>query len=271
MELSLLLDEYLSRGKSTFTKEEALEETSLSRSAFYKASSRLQNKKRLLQPRKGFFVIVRPEDRVQGGPAPHDFIDQLMDYLGEAYYVGVLSAAALHGAAHHRPMQLQVVAPKPIQDIEKGRTPIKFIQNSKLEVVPVDEKKVKTGYIDVSTTEATVLDLVYYRKHAAGIDNVANVLIELAQEDKLVPSKLLRVAKNMHDTATFQRLGYLLDEFGFRELSEPLAEWLQARDVSRVPLVTGGKRSGVPRDERWNIMVNTDIEPDVNVSSGSGG
>lgn len=269
MKLSDLIDDYLGRGKSTFTKEEALRKTGLSESAFYKASSRFQNKNKLFQPRQGFFVIVRPEDRNRKGPSPYDFIDQLMDYLGKPYYVGVLSAAKLHGAAHHQPMEFQVVSLEPMQDIEEGRTVIRFIENSKIDVVPVNEEKVRTGYINVSTPEATVVDAVYYRKHAAGMNNVANIIIELAGNEKLEPSKLFEASMVMHGKATIQRLGYLLDEFGFRELSKPLEKWVRNNDVTRVPLIAGGDRSGVPHDKRWNILVNTELDPDVAIPSRS--
>ena len=270
MRLSDLVNTYLSRGKSTFTKQEALEDSGLSQSAFYKGSSRLQKKGRLLQPSRGFFVVVRPEEERQGGPPPHEYIDQLMKYLAKPYYVGVLSAASIHGAAHHRPMEFQVVSDSSISDIEKGSTPIKFIENKRIDVVPIYEEKVRTGYIDIATPEATAVDAVYYRKHAAGIHNVANVLIELGKEDKLDPPELLEAAKNMHDRATIQRLGYLLDKFGFLELSGPLGRWLGDQDLSRTPLVPGGDRSGVPRDQKWEILVNTEVVPDVALPSTQG-
>jgi predicted transcriptional regulator of viral defense system len=110
-------------GKALFTKEEALEDSGLSESAFYKASARLQEKSWLFQPRRGFSVIVRPEDRKMGAPPANEFIDYLMEYLDEPYYVGVLSAARIHGAAHQAPQAFQVVVGKTLQDIEKGRSP----------------------------------------------------------------------------------------------------------------------------------------------------
>ena len=270
MRLSVLVNTYLSRGKSTFTKQEAIEDSGLSRSAYYKASSRLQRNGRLLQPRRGFFVVIRPEEEGQGGPPPHEYIDQLMKYLGKPYYVGILSAASIHGAAHHRPMEFQVVSDSSIRDIEKGSTPVRFIENKRIGVVPTYEEKVRTGYIDVATPEATAVDVVYYRKHAAGIDNVANVLIELCRQDKLNPSELLGAAKDMHDLATIQRLGYLLDKFGFLDLSDPLGKWLRDQDLSRTPLVPGADRSGVPRDQKWEILVNIEVDPDVTLPSKPG-
>jgi predicted transcriptional regulator of viral defense system len=261
LKLTDLIDEYIGRGESTFTKEEALEDSGLSESAFYRSSARLQEKNRLFQPRRGFFVVVRPEDQKWGSPPAKEYIDYLMDFLDKPYYVGVLSAAQIHGAAHHAPQVFQVVVESTLPDIETGRAPIQFIENGNLEEVALEEKKTRTGYIQVSTPEATVVDVVYYRKHAAGLDNVANIIIELAEE--LDPSKLFEAAVRMHGTATLQRLGFILDKYGFKRLSDPLESWVRNQDVSRVPLLPSGERSGVHHDKRWHVLVNRELDPDV--------
>jgi predicted transcriptional regulator of viral defense system len=261
LKLTDLIDEYMGRGKSTFTKEEALEDSGLSESAFYKASARLQDKSWLFQPRRGFFVIVRPEDRKMGAPPANEFIDYLMEYLDEPYYVGVLSAARIQGAAHQAPQVFQVVVRKTLQDIEKGRSPIRFIENKMMGEVPVEQKKVRSGYIRVSTPEATAVDVVYYRKHAAGLDNVANIIIELA--DKLDPVKLFEAAVRMHGMATVQRLGFILDKYGFKRLSNPLEAWVRSQEVLRVPLLASGERAGVHHDKRWHVLVNRELDPDI--------
>jgi hypothetical protein len=48
-------------------------------------------------------VIVPPEYRRIECLAADHFVPQLMEHLGEWYYVALLSAAELHGAAHQRP------------------------------------------------------------------------------------------------------------------------------------------------------------------------
>jgi len=206
-------------------------------------------------------VVVRPEDQKWGAPPAKEFIDYLMDYLEKPYYVGVLSAAQIHGAAHHALRVFQVVVETTSPDIETGRAPIHFIENSNLEEASVDRKKTRTGYIQVSTPEATVVDVVYYRKHAAGLDNVANIIIELGED--LEPSKLFEAAVRMHGTATIQRLGFILDKYGFKRRSDPLESWVRNQDVSRVSLLPSGERSGVHHDKRWHVLVNRELDPVV--------
>jgi len=67
-----------------------------------------------------------------------------MQYLAEPYYVGVLTAAKLHGAAHHTPQEFQVVVNCQLRNIEKEGKRIRFLKNKDLDVVPLEQKKVPT-------------------------------------------------------------------------------------------------------------------------------
>jgi len=99
-----------------------------------------------------------------------------MAYLRRPYYVGLLSAAALHGAAHQSPQEFQVVTDRPLRPIEVGRTRIRFVKKAHLAKTPTVGVKAPTGEIRVSSPEATALDLVRYPEHAGYLSNVATIL-----------------------------------------------------------------------------------------------
>jgi len=80
--LDRYLDKLLSGGRAYFTRDETLEALGLSSAAFIAAASRLAKKQRLVSPRRGFYLILRPEDRVAGVPDPVRWIDPLMKYQG---------------------------------------------------------------------------------------------------------------------------------------------------------------------------------------------
>ncbi len=263
MRLNELINVYRSEGKITFTKRDALERSGLSTSAFHKSISRLQRKGRLIQPAQGFFVIIKPEDIHAGGPPPAYFIDQLMKYLKRTYYVGILSAAAFHGASHQAPQVFQVIVNSSIRDIEKGRAAIKFIKSGKIKKVLTEEKKTPAGYIRMSTIEATAVDIVFYKEYAGGLDNAANVLIELASSGKISEERLFTASIQMHDKATVQRLGYLLDKFGFSKLTGNLAKWVKENNLSRIPLSAGNSRKKANHNKKWHVLENREIEADV--------
>lgn len=60
------LDELLYGGRACFSREEALEALGLSSAAFIAAANRLAKKRRLVSPHRGFYLILRPEDRGAG-------------------------------------------------------------------------------------------------------------------------------------------------------------------------------------------------------------
>ena len=98
------LDDCLARGRSYFVGDEARSALGISQRNFAAAVTRLINKERLANPRHGFFLILRPEDRIAGAPDPARWIDPLMKHQGLSYRVSLLRAAAFHGSSHQAAM-----------------------------------------------------------------------------------------------------------------------------------------------------------------------
>jgi predicted transcriptional regulator of viral defense system len=219
-------------------------------------------KGRLVVPRRGFYVIVPMEYSLVGAPPASWFVADLMAYLQRPYYVGLLSAAALYGAAHQQPMVFQVVTDAPLRCVEVGRAHIRFVQKSGLERTPTMERKTSTGFMKVSTPEATALDIVRYYRGAGHLDHVATVLAELGEE--LDAERLVAAAQDSAvEVSVVQRLGYLLELVDHQTLVQPLAAWLAARNPAHVMLLPGAKSAGFTRNGRWRVIANADVEPDV--------
>ena len=64
------LDQQLERGRAYFSRQEALAALGLAPQNLAAAISRLIRKRRLANPRHGFYLILRPEDRALGAPDP---------------------------------------------------------------------------------------------------------------------------------------------------------------------------------------------------------
>ena len=121
------LDELLCRGRAYFCREEALDALGLNPAAFIAAARRLVLKRRLVSPRRGFYLILRPEDRTAGAPDPVRWIDPLMNYLGLDYRISLLRAAAFHGATHQAAMVFQVIVSKQLRGCDIGRHRLQFV------------------------------------------------------------------------------------------------------------------------------------------------
>ena len=188
----------------------------------------------------------------------------MMRYLGHEYYVGYLSAAEVHGAAHQRPQVFQVVTDARLNDRTFGRVSLEFTTSTKTAQRPTTAVNTPTGTMNVSVPEATVLDLVASPAHGGGLSNIATVLGELLAHNGLDIPRLAVLARD-YPTAVPQRAGWLLQHVaGEIEADLDLAP-LEDVTTSRrrpTPLAANGKHSG-PLDERWNILVNTDVEPDL--------
>ena len=100
-------------GYYTFTLDDVRQALNRSDSAVKASLFRIVKKGLAVSLRKEFYVIVPPEYRVRGIIPPVLFIDDLMVYLDRKYYVGLLSAAALHGAAHQQPQDFFIVTSIP--------------------------------------------------------------------------------------------------------------------------------------------------------------
>jgi predicted transcriptional regulator of viral defense system len=240
------------------TREQALATLGISCEALKKAVRRLVLKRRLAVPRRGFFVIVPAEYRVAGAPPPSWFIDDLMKHEEQPYYVGILSAAALHGAAHQQPQEFQVVTKVQLRSVVAGRSRIRFFKDCGIEQTPTTFVKTETGAMRVSTPEATAIDLLRYVQAAGHLGNVATVLAELAE--RLDARRLADVARAGGDLSNAQRLGYLLEHVGAAKAAAALGEWVAVKRPRFVALRADRPSQGATRDDRWRIMANEEVE-----------
>jgi predicted transcriptional regulator of viral defense system len=183
-----------------------------------------------------------------------------MAYLGEPYYVALLSAAAYHGAAHQKPLVFQVMVPKARRNLECGGVRVAFVARRDMGDTPVVERNTPAGVIRIASPAATALELVGYPEHCGYLDNVATVIAELAES---IDGDHLNAEARRVPTAWVQRLGYLLVLVEQHELAQRLDGVLAASKVFVVPLAPWEGSEGAPRDSRWQVAINTDVEPDV--------
>ena len=263
-----LIDSKLAQGRAYFTKGESLSKLQQSPGAFSQAVMRLRRKGIVASPGRGFFLILRPEDRIIGAPDPAEWIDPLMHHMGLDYRISLLRAAAFHGSAHQAAMVFQVIAPRQLPKIDLGRHRIEFIYQEASAFAEVNQpeflKQFKTsaGYARVAGVELTLLDACRYFHHAAGIDGAAQIVHDLGR--KAAPRLLARAARAYENSAV-RRLGYLLEFFGHDRQANALRRFAeQAKsykelDPSLKPIVA--ELAGeVEKNTDWKLIVNTPLE-----------
>jgi predicted transcriptional regulator of viral defense system len=263
--LSSYLTGLLASGRAVFLRDEAVRDLGSSPGAFLDAAERLQRRGHLVTVRQGFYVIVPPQFQSWGAPPPSWYIDELMRHEGPPYYVGLLTAAAIHGAGHQAVMEFQVVADKKMPELVVGRSRIAFSYRKDIGAVAVgiEDRKTETGRMKVSSVELTVLDLLRYPHAASGIDHIATVLTDLGGA---IESERLGRLSVAFERPVVQRLGHLLERLGYGDRAEPMRERLfGGRPPSWTELDRGEADLGpepVERDRRWRVVVRRPPEID---------
>lgn len=248
------------RGRYCFSREEAEAVHGASPAAVKMTVYRLKRTGVLASPRRGFFVVVPPEYRAAGCPPASWFVDDLLRHLGRRYYVGLLTAAALHGAGHQQPMAFQVIADSMERNITVGRVRIEFHESALVADAATQAVRTETGSMRVATPEMTAFDLVRFPKAAGYWSNIATVLGELA--DQVEPHRLAALVPRVRRSDA-QRLGWLFERLERPALADALEGALEGARLLSTPLSTTRAVSGSPLDRRWRVWVNDDVEADL--------
>ena len=263
---SNLADWLIGQGRHFITSQDAANLLDVRPHDVWASLNRARQARKVISVTKGGWVPVPPEYRDAGAPPPLHYIDPLMKHLGHPYYVGFLSAAALHGAAHHPPMVLQVVTTARLRDRRIGGSQISFIQRAATAQRATQLVNTATGRVLVSTSATTVLDLADSPERGGGISNVATVIGDLLIS-RLLDLDAVPVAASEFPAAAVQRAGWLLQlmapETGVEDsVSAVLEELSQMVSSEWAPLAPGSQFVG-KRDDRWRVVLNTEVEHDL--------
>lgn len=263
--LSAYADALQKQGKVTFRLDEAASTLGITLVAARLSAHRLSKKKRIFRAYRNFYVIVPLEYQNTGCPPPDWFIAPLMEHMGTDYYVGLLLAAALHGAAHQQPMIFQVVTLKYSRLIQVPSMNIHLYKSSYIHKAGIEQKKTATGYINVSTPELTAFDLIRYARVSGYYNHIATVLLELAE--RLRPKRLATLVRSIceihGDWIYGQRLGYILDSVGFKDVANPLADVIHKQQPSLGYFISGRTENVIEKSDRWRLYINDTIEADL--------
>ena len=224
--LQEFVESQLGMGRGYFTKPDGRAATRQTPGAFQAAIARLKRKGSIVSPRRGFYLILRPEDRALGAPDPARWIDPMMKFLEVDYRISLLRAAAFHGSAHQAAMVFQVIAPRQLPDIELGRQRVAFLFQSRDSFAKtnrsewLEQLKTDAGYAKVACVELALLDICRYFHEAAGINGVAQAVHDLG---KKADARILAKAAGAYENSAVRRLGYLLERYGHSRQAQRIA------------------------------------------------
>lgn len=249
-----LWDEFLSEGQVTLTQEQIRDRSGSSPGSVRVAVAEAQRRHLLFSPVRGLYVLIPPQYRHEGTVPADWFLDDLCRHLGRNYYLGYLSAAARHGAAHQAAQVTQTVVNRPVTDRTSGPR-LRFYTDARMSIWPVATATGPTGSLRVATPETCAFDLAQAPGRGGGVGNVATVLREFTLDaDRLAEQTSQR------SRAATRRLGFLLESVKSDVELSALEESAKG-DRNRTLLNPKGEAHG-EIDRRWQVIVNVAVEPD---------
>jgi predicted transcriptional regulator of viral defense system len=251
------------KGRNSFSLIQLEEELpNYSEIAIKSALKRLSKKGKIVSIHKGFYLIISAHYAHRGILPPSLFMDNFMKYLDRPYYVGLLSAAALYGAAHQQPQEYFVVTDFPVlRPTRKKGLKVNFISKRTIEKKLLNQRKTESGYLNVSSPVLTASDLVQFEKRSGGITRVATVLNELIEE--IDPKEYSPAFFDATPATAVQKLGYLIEKVIQNEnLANELFKASKKNHLVffRIPLKASAPAKGFSSDNRWKVIVNIEIE-----------
>jgi len=225
---------------------------------------RFGKQKRIQSVHKGFYTVIPVQFKDNGIVPPYNYIGQLMTYLGRPYYISLLSAGVLLGAAHQRPQRMSIMTVPPrITFSKNSNSQLFWCYRTAVPQKLLSQTNSDTGVILYSNAELTAVDLIQYCHLAGGLSAAATVIDELVEK-----TDFSKHGDDLVKITTFpalQRLGYILDAVLRNQEQAAMIECIlqpHFRDLRYRPLSVEHSYDGAERNSRWKIIINQEIEPD---------
>lgn len=150
-----------------------------------------------------------------------------------------------------------------LRPTKKKGLKINYISIKEIPEILIEKRKTEAGYLNISVAALTACDLVQFEKRVGGLNLATTVLNELVEVIK--PDDFTHALLNHVHVTALQRLGYSLENAcSNMELADALFEAMKREKLSlfRIPLKAAKVTKGFSSDNRWKVIVNTEIEID---------
>jgi hypothetical protein len=250
--ISRLLDDLQGRGRLVASLPELAATSGLTPLAVSRQLAHLDDRVTRLPSRPSCFLITPPEHRLRGAPPIANWLGDYCRLRQQPYYVGLLSAAAMHGSGQQAVQITQVMTIAPTRTLILGRVHIEFHVKQNLVDTPLAQIKGLAAPLAVSSPEATALDLMSYQQSVGGVARAVEVIAGL------LPAMTIegwRRAVPLENTAVKQRMGYVLEALGAQKYAKILEASLPTK-LHQVPLQSSTPSLGASCPAPWQIEDN---------------
>lgn len=253
----------LSVEEYSFSVDEILKLTGKTYGSIRRDLDRLSEKGEIVNLRKGFYLIITPRYSSAKKLPIQLYCDKLFKYLDRDYYVGLFSAAKIHGSSHQQVQRDYLITEKPkFNNISKKNIDIRFFTTSNWPEKNIQIRKSDAGIYKISSPALTIVDLIHYQTKLGGINRILTTIEELTEELKELD--LVDLLSWYPSKSTLQRFGFLLEEFGIKEEMQELI-LIKLNSLQFFPVLLSPKSNDKPGavHNRWKVDVNVKLESDI--------
>lgn len=249
------IDAQLAGGRVAFPLSQLLKETGLSLSAAKSQLHRLGRRLARVSRKHQFLLIVPPEHYTRGSPQADWWLDDYFRWLEHPYYLALQSAAGTYGSNPQSIQVTQVMTDTARRPLKIGQLRVVFFVKRGIARTLTQQLTNAFAPTRVSTPAATAFDLIRYAARIGGIGRAAETLRPLLP--LIRQGELRAVLEAEKETATAQRLGYILEKLGQPKLAAVVDEWLPSKRPL-IPLVAvPADRPAGTANSRWRIIDNS--------------
>jgi len=236
----------LAKRDKTFTFEEALQITGLSRSSLKKIIYRLEQRGAIERIEKGKYMII-PIGAEKGKYTLNEFV--IGSLLVKPYAIAYWSALHYYGLTEQIPntIFIQTTARKKKQKIKIFGVDYKIVRVKTSKLFGIRKEWIEETEINITEKEKTIMDCLDKPQYCGGVIEVAKAL-KNGEFDK---NKLISYAKKMENSGVIRRLGYLCD---LLQIDISLPE-IDARNY--LYLDPTMPKKGV-KNAKWRLIINLD-------------
>lgn len=209
-----------------------------------------------LPGRPSSYLIIAPEHRRRGAPPVDFWFGDYCRVRNRPYYVGLLSAAALHGSAQQAVQLTQIMTDSATRAFSIGDVHVEFHVKQHLLETPLTPIRGLASPLAVSSPEATALDLIAFQHCVGGIARATEVITGLLP---VMTNDGWHRALKYAPMTVRQRTGYVLETIGAHRFATTVQITLPPK-LRPVLLQHATAARGSDVEQPWQVIDNVGLK-----------
>jgi predicted transcriptional regulator of viral defense system len=248
-------------GKRFFTVKELAQVLDVKQAKAQQIAFRLAKAGLATRLKRGTYALAAADTWGEPGAPPTNWYQTAAALVAPApYYLAYYTAMRLHRMTQHPLRTLFIAVPRPQRGVTIGPVRFQFVILKEHRFFGYENHLLEPGQlVKAADLERTFIDCADRLDLSGGLEEILRGFKR--RHPELNPDRLLRHLMRLREPALTKRVGFLLELAGYGEpgvLRE--LERIAGRVKRYVPLDTTKRDRTGPRNKRWELVVNADID-----------